>query len=280
MDGCKTSCKISVIIPTYCPKSYIWECLDSVNNQTLEEKEYEVLIVLNGCKEPYLSEISDYIKNNLKNNTKLIHTNEGGVSHARNLGLEHSKGDYICFIDDDDYVSESYLAELLKYCPIDGVSISDYVSFDDESRNVCYFEEHHLTFSKLKNGAFYSLNDCRNYFGGPVAKLIPRSTIGDKLFDRRFKNGEDSLFMFYISDKIKKVCTTGADAIYYRRLRNNSATTTKKAFSHILHNRIKLCWEYTKIFFKNCGKYNVIFYLTRILGAIRVLLYELNYKLL
>ena len=53
--------KISVIIPTYKPKEYIWECLDSLKSQTFDKKEFEIILILNGCKEPYYSEIDKYI---------------------------------------------------------------------------------------------------------------------------------------------------------------------------------------------------------------------------
>ena len=54
---------ISVIIPTYTPKEYLWECLDCLEQQTLNKDSYEVLIVLNGTKEPYFSLIKERIKN-------------------------------------------------------------------------------------------------------------------------------------------------------------------------------------------------------------------------
>lgn len=54
--------KISVIIPTYKPKAYLWECLDSLVAQTFAKKDFEVLLVLNGCLEPYRSEIEHILK--------------------------------------------------------------------------------------------------------------------------------------------------------------------------------------------------------------------------
>ena len=55
MIGMET--KISVIIPTYLPKDYLWECMDSLENQTLSKDEFEVILVLNGEREPYESNI-------------------------------------------------------------------------------------------------------------------------------------------------------------------------------------------------------------------------------
>ena len=95
--------KISVIIPTYKPDYYIWECLNSIVSQSLDKGNYEVFIILNGDKEPFFTEIESYLKNNNLNNFHLIYTQKKGVSNARNIGLDRAKGDYICFVDDDDF---------------------------------------------------------------------------------------------------------------------------------------------------------------------------------
>ena len=53
--------KISVIVPSYKPQSYIWECLNSIYNQTFPKTEYELVLVLNGCNEPYNTKIKDWL---------------------------------------------------------------------------------------------------------------------------------------------------------------------------------------------------------------------------
>ena len=95
---------ISVIIPTYKPKAYLWECLDSIANQTISSQNYEVIIVLNGCTEPWAGELEKYISSNMSGlNVNFVNCEEGGVSNARNIALNLAKGEYITFIDDDDY---------------------------------------------------------------------------------------------------------------------------------------------------------------------------------
>ena len=96
--------KISVIIPTYQPKDYLWECLNSLTSQTISKDDYEVIIVLNGCDEPYKSQIQSYIDAKEGFHFSLIQTDVPGVSNARNIGLDKSKGEYISFIDDDPWV--------------------------------------------------------------------------------------------------------------------------------------------------------------------------------
>ena len=99
--------KISVIVPTFKPQAYLWECLNSLVAQTFAKDDFEVLLVLNGCLEPYKSERESYLaKNKDKINIRFISTETPGVSNARNIALDNAKGEYIAFFDDDDYVSQ------------------------------------------------------------------------------------------------------------------------------------------------------------------------------
>lgn len=80
--------KISVIIPTYKPQAYLWECLDSMVAQTFPKEKFEVILVLNGCTEPYKSDIELYISAKMEGmHVQFLHTAHGGVSNARNMGI-------------------------------------------------------------------------------------------------------------------------------------------------------------------------------------------------
>ena len=109
----------------------------------------------------------------------------------------------------------------------------------------------------------------RKYFSGPCMKLIPMSFIHDRRYDVRFKNGEDSLFMFLISDKIKKVAFTSKDAIYYRRYRDNSAYTRGKTKREIIANKMNMIKAYISIYLRKPHKYSLLFFITRLLGTLR-----------
>ena len=78
--------QITVIVPTYKPQDYIWRCLCSLKNQSIAHSNYEVVIVLNGCNEPYYSEIKKFIID--EPNWRLVQTDTGGVSNARNVGID------------------------------------------------------------------------------------------------------------------------------------------------------------------------------------------------
>ena len=105
--------KISVIIPTYKPDYTLYECLDSLNNQSFDKNQFEILLILNGDRHPYEQEISNYISTSLLK-INYFYCSEKGVSNARNFGIKVANGEYITFIDSDDWVSENYLDGLLK----------------------------------------------------------------------------------------------------------------------------------------------------------------------
>lgn len=258
--------KISVIVPTYKPQAYLWECLDSIKNQTLHKEDFEVILVLNGCKEPYYGQIKEYISLSMSDsNVVLLQTDTGGVSNARNMGLDVAKGEYITFIDDDDYVSESYLEELYNKASVDTISLCKPIAF---TGNVNTSQPYPITdvFNKLSASQLLHFTKARKYFSGPCMKLIHRDVIGQRRFDTRFVNGEDSLFMFLISDRMEKVSFTSASAVYYRRYRVGSAVTTQRPFGYWLKNCMKMFGAYLHIYFSAPTKYNLVFFVTRLMA--------------
>ncbi|MBQ9047853.1 MAG: glycosyltransferase [Solobacterium sp.] len=103
--------KVSVIVPMYNVHEYICECLDSLKAQTLDS--LEVLIVDDGCTDnsPELAEA--YVRENPER-FHLYHKPNGGLSDARNYGIERASGEYIAFLDSDDFVEPELYEKLLK----------------------------------------------------------------------------------------------------------------------------------------------------------------------
>lgn len=258
--------KISVIIPTYKPQTYLWDCLDSIVAQTFPKKDFEAIIVLNGCNEPWKSKIMEFIDSKMKEmNVKFIHTEQGGVSNARNIGLDATDGEYIAFIDDDDFVSPRYLELLYENVSEDTIPLCYPLSFIDGTD--CY-EPYYITSQYCDTSKKCEYLKARKFFSGPVYKLISKDVIGQRRFNTKFRNGEDSLFMFLISDKFRFVEFSSKEAIYYRRFRCNSATTARRSRMQIIWNEIKRDFELTKIYFSSPQKYNFRFYILNILGSI------------
>jgi len=259
---------ISVIIPTYRPQDYLWQCLCSLNKQTLSKDQWELLLVLNGDKDPYYSQIQDYIaKHTPALPVRLIYSEQGGVSHARNIGLDQAQGEYIIFIDDDDYVSPTYLEKLFEKASDSIVSLCNLHAFSEQQNHLpSYFETAYQQHAKDGLQPYYK---ARKFFSSSCLKLMHRDIIGDRRFSEQFKNGEDSLFMFLISDRLQDVRFTSPDAVYYRRVRTNSASTKVNKWQQI-RNCLRMMNAYTQIYMH--GTYNFNFYLTRLLGAIHTML--------
>lgn len=262
--------KISIIVPTYKPQAYLWECLDSIYNQTFPKSDYEVLLVLNGCNEPYNTQIKEWLSNHSDLQVQYFQTDEGGVSNARNIALDNVRGEYVTFIDDDDLISPMYLKELYEKAAPDTVSLCYIYAFNDG------VIEKQLPYRITDAYNYCTQHNCRSltsrgrkFFSGPCMKLIPMSFIQGRRYDKRFKIGEDSLFMFLISDKIKKISFTTKEAVYYRRYRENSAVTSHKNKLSVIHNVLKLIMAYCKIYINHPFHYNTKLFILRIFASVK-----------
>ena len=260
---------ISVIIPTYKPQDYLWQCLNSLEAQTLEKRLWEVVLVLNGCCEPWMTKIQNYAKAHLTMRLHIIQTDAVGVSNARNIGIEQAQGEYIAFIDDDDYVSEAYLEELKQIADKDTIAASNTIGFSDEQAHIPYYlEKEYIRCAKQGKIPVYK---AKKYFSGPCMKLIHRDMLGEQRFDTRFRNGEDSLFMFAISPKIRYIHFTDEKAIYYRRFRSGSASLGQQRYK-AFKNRLRLMNAYHRIYWEQPTKYHLSFYLTRLIASIHAII--------
>lgn len=134
--------KVSVIIPVYNVEKYIEKCIKSLINQTI--KELEFIFVNDGTPDNSVQIIKKYQKKD--NRIKLLEKVNGGQATARNLGLKHAKGEYIAFVDSDDYVKED-MYELMynraKKDNLDIVLCNDFLVYKDRT------EEHKITQEEL-----------------------------------------------------------------------------------------------------------------------------------
>ena len=180
---------ISVIVPVYNSEQTLHRCIDSILGQTY--RNFELLLINDGSKDRSGEICDEYARKDSR--VKVFHKENGGVSSARNLGLDNAKGEWITFIDSDDSVEESFLESLysfgsgsLKICNFNGDGQKDY---SEECSNV----ETSLVITKL-------LDD--NLIWTPWGKLFSSAIINDHnlRFDTKLKLGEDTLFCWeYLS---------------------------------------------------------------------------------
>ena len=101
--------KISIVVPVYNVEKYVDRCLRSLVTQTLQD--IEIIIVNDGSQDKSEKIIEKYVKEN-KNKIKYYEKSNGGLSSARNYGLEYATGKYIAFLDSDDYVESNMYEEM------------------------------------------------------------------------------------------------------------------------------------------------------------------------
>lgn len=259
--------QISVIIPTYRPQYYLYQCINSLERQTLSRSEYEVIVVLNGCNEPYRQQIENYLQAHSYGNVVLLQTDEGGVSRARNIGLEEAQGEYVAFVDDDDWVSANYLESLLGCSAPDAIANSNVIQIDEDTQQAL---PHFLTTAyticqRLKR---LTLFNTRSFLSSVCGKLIPRALIGQSRFETRFALGEDSLFMFEISRGIKRMRLTDAAAVYYVRRRSSSVSHRHYAYGYRVRTALRLTSSYFCLFLRHPFSYSSLLFASRVFATL------------
>lgn len=162
--------KISIIVPIYNMEKYLPRCLDSIIHQTLQN--IEVIAVNDGSTDNCLEILKVYQKKD--NRIKIINKENEGVSTARNVGIQHATGDYIGFVDPDDWIETNMYEELYK---IAVQSESDIV--------MCSYIREYGSHSKLKE---YNVGDRLEYKGEKIKTEIVRKLIGP--LDEELRNPE------------------------------------------------------------------------------------------
>lgn len=268
--------EITVVIPTYkTDKGFLKECLKSLKNQSMRSKNIslEIILILNGNQNPYLSLLIDIVNEVFieeKNvYIRVLYAYDKGVSNARNIGIECALGKYICFIDDDDWVSSHYLEDLyesIKNGSYPLATLYDYV--DGKMIEDSYYNKQ---FVKLKSYGIISLRDIRSWFSLPVIKIFRKKDIGNYRFNTKLTNGEDGLFVFDVLNSKLNFSLTSDKAIYYRRVRSNSLVgklKSKNLLKRLLHATYLSTLYFVHYFRYGC-KYNIIFLGTRMLAPFK-----------
>ena len=137
--------KVSVIIPVYNCSKYIGKTLDSIINQNF--KDFEIIVIDDGSTDNSLEIINEKLDGCGVQN-KIIHQENAGVSVARNRGIDVSSGDYLVFVDGDDYIAQNHLSEL--YTGINDFSLIQFVKKDGEN----LFNPNHFDFDVISTEEF------------------------------------------------------------------------------------------------------------------------------
>lgn len=102
---------LSIIIPVYKVEKYLRKCLDSCVNQDIPKDQYEIIAVNDGSPDNCQSILEEYERE--YDNVRILKQENQGLSKARNNGLDIAKGDYVWFVDSDDWIEENCLSEII-----------------------------------------------------------------------------------------------------------------------------------------------------------------------
>ncbi len=241
---------ISIIIPVYNIKDYICECVDSLIVQTY--RNLEIILVDDGSEDGS-SQVCDALAEK-DHRVHVIHQKNGGVSSARNTGIAHAGGQYITFVDGDDWVEKNFIEVLYdsirKYHA--DVSVVGYTfRYPDRPahRNPITGQVQTITGLEALEQACDPNNPWVGYSWG---KLIHKDIIekNNLEFDTEIKICEDSLFFYSLFEHVQRV-VKNPDILYNYRIRQASVTQTANKSLNLLKNRIIALEKAMKI----AGKY-------------------------
>lgn len=222
---------ISVIIPVYNAEKYIDKCLQSIVKQTFENN-IEILVVNDGSTDN-TTEILEKLSKKIPN-LRVFHIENGGVSNARNIGISKAVGEYITFVDADDWLELNCYEEMYKEAVKSGADIvAAGIYIDDEHSSVTTRE---LCES---NVCIDGKTAVRNYLYGTVDvhvwnKLIKRSIASKHCFDSTIKIGEDKLYTFECLVDAQKVFLMSN--CYYHYVLNETSAVHQKFSEKNLHD--------------------------------------------
>ena len=218
--------KVSVIVPVYNVEKYLEKCLDSLSCQTL--KEIEVIIVNDGSPDNSQSIIDKYVKK--YSNFHGYKKPNGGLSSARNYGIKYTKGEYIAFLDSDDYVtSDMYLKMYEK-------AISN--DFDMVVCDVNYVEDDKVisvATSNIKNDTSNIKKTMKNIYPAAWNKIFKKELLVSN--DVYFKEGvwfEDVEFIYRLLPYVKNIGVVHEPFNQYvQRPGSITNTVNKKIYDYV-----------------------------------------------
>ncbi len=231
---------VSVIIGTYKGEDKIDRCLESLKNQNLDHRLFEVIFIINGQRGNTDQIIHNAFAEIASINYSILYLENPGIAAARNVGINAAKMKYTCFLDDDDFFSANFLKEMLASCENSSVVFSQIVDIDEngmlDTRNSINSEL--LQYRRLAATDMHKIVRGISMNGG---KMFPTMLVKDHKFDERLQNGEDIVFftqLFTSWDFVFKILPARKKVIYYRLKRNNSVSRQQLSYKFHITDRI------------------------------------------
>lgn len=218
--------KISVIVPVYKAEAYLHRCIDSLLVQTFQD--FEILLVDDGSPDRSGEICDEYARKDKR--VRVFHKENGGVSSARNLGIEIAHAEWICFVDSDDWVETDYLSTFFQHNPSESKIILQGILFEYES-----------TPPKTEPFIKYKLQVCKYpsttelmqqkvlHDGCPISKMYNKSVLHKNgiRFIENLSTHEDHVFVWTYLNCIKEIQLCPTLSYHYMRRKNENTLSTK-----------------------------------------------------
>jgi len=218
--------KVSVIVPIYKVEKYINNCVDSIINQTYSN--LEIILVDDGSPDKCPQICDEYKKKD--NRVKVFHQVNGGVSSARNNGIKNASGDYIVFIDSDDYYNPNSVETMVRHIEDDtdlivgGIKV---IKSKDKTKKIIPLNKKY-TEEEIEKYIAKSYYD--DFFTSVTNKMYKASILKTCKFNNELNFGEDFDFNFQFIKNVKSVKTISNLIYNYITYKNQESLSKIKDY--------------------------------------------------
>jgi len=228
--------KVSVIVPVYNTEEYLGKCLDSLVNQTL--KDIEIIVINDGSKDRSGEIIEKYVKENPEKIVYIKQENEGGICPPRNRGLERATGEYIAFLDSDDWIDVSAyerMYEKAKSKDFDIVMCETYAVYSNKNVYISCGVETDTRDIKGNMNNLYAV----------IWNKIYKRELLEKIKFREDVWFEDVEFLYRLYPNIKSIGVVKKPFCYYLQRQGSMTYTYNEKIYRIIDN-FESVFEYYK----------------------------------
>ena len=244
---------ISIIVPVYNVSNYVSQCIQSIVEQTYSE--IEILIIDDGSTD--LSPVICDRWQMKEQRINVIHTDNYGVSHARNIGLEYAHGEYVGFVDADDWIEPDFYEELVKEIMLNDADVASggYTREEINGGLVTLKKDNHNVYSREEILLeIFSCESPKILYWEVWDKLFRKDIITNIQFDESIDSAEDMLFFWQAMKNVNRFAYVPSFKYHYR-MRDGSAVhsgiTAKKLSANKAIQRIWQLAQYENERIKN-----------------------------
>ena len=232
MDNKKKSPLVSIIVPVYNAQTYLEKCVDSLLNQTYQQ--LEIILINDGSTDQSLHICEKYKKSH--RNIVIVSKTNAGASAARNTGIEQASGEWVTFVDADDWIEMNFVEALLEFATLHHLKLvsAGYCTVrDSDKKNILYKGgSQQITFQK----SLLLITSDKEQFPKPMwGKLYKRELLNDIRFREGLHYGEDKLFVVETLLANKADMGYVHEPLYNYRLREGSMM---RSFSYKTYDAI------------------------------------------